>query len=387
MTHVAELLHLFAVAAPGLEPLVHDELRALRIAARPEPGGVAWEGTAEQLMEANLRLRTASRVLVRVAEFPAQAFYELERQARRVCWEDYVAPGATVRLRVTARSSRLYHQRAVAERVLEAVERRVGGLGAGSGAAEAEDEGAGAQLFVVRLFHNRCTISADGSGELLHRRGYREAMAKAPLRETLAAAMLLGSGWRPHVPLLDPLCGSGTIAIEAALLARQIAPGLAHPDGLRRYAFERWPGFDAGLWGEVVARARAEVRSAAPAPIRASDRDAGAVRAAHANALRAGVAGDVALDVRALSAVEPPTHPGWLLANPPYGQRVGAVEALRDLYAALGHLARRRLGGWWLALLSADRRLEGQVGVRFQEALRTTNGGIPVRLVVGRVGE
>lgn len=386
----AERLDLFAVTAPGLEPLAEAELRALGIDAAAEPGGVAWTGSPETLYAANLRLRTASRVLLRLAEFPARAFYELERHARRIDWARIVPAGAAVRVRVTSRKSRLYHQNAVAERILAAVERAVGAVAAAPAAAEAaeEDDDAGdAQLVVVRLFRDRCTISADTSGALLHQRGYRQAVAKAPLRETLAAAMLLAGRWSGDEPLLDPLCGSGTIAIEAALLARRIAPGLARP-GLepRAYAFQRWPGFDEACWRRVVEAAVREVRPAAGVALVASDRDAGAIAAARANAERAGVAGDVRLDVRPLSAAEPPEGRGALVTNPPYGVRVGERVALRDLYAALGRLARTSLPGWRIVMLSADRALEAQVGVPFTEALRTRNGGIPVRVVVGEVG-
>jgi putative N6-adenine-specific DNA methylase len=384
-------LQLFAVTAPGLEELCCHELRWMGIAGEVEPGGVAWEGTKEELYDANLRLRTASRVLVRVAEFRARTFFELERHARKVPWERFVPAGGAVRLRVSSRKSKLYHEGAIAQRLLDAAGRSVAGLrdaGAAKGGDDEEDDAGEGQLFVVRFHYDRCTVSADASGALLHLRGYRQALAKAPLRETLAAAMLLGSGWDGSAPLLDPMCGAGTVVIEGALLARRIAPGLASAERTpRRYAFLDWPDADARLWARVVERAAGEVLPAAPAPIQASDRDAGAVEAARANAARAGIADDLALDVRPLSAVEPPEGTGWLLSNPPYGVRVGETEGLRNLYAALGRVARARMPGWTLGLLSADRGLEAQVRVRFAEALRTRNGGIPVRLVVGRVEE
>lgn len=389
-------LSLFAVTAPGLEALAAAELAAMGITAKAEPGGAAWEGTDEDLYSANLRLRTASRVLIRIAEFRARTFFELERHARRIPWERYVDTGRAVQLRVTCRKSRLYHEGAVAQRLMDAVERAVGTLEHApaprdddADGEEDEESGEGsAQLFVVRFLHDRCTVSADTSGALLHRRGYRQAVAKAPLRETLAAALLLGSGWDGRAPLLDPMCGSGTIAIEGALIARRIAPGLAGPEvGARRYAFQQWPSFDANRWARVVERAAAEVQPTAAIAIHGSDRDAGAVEAAHANAERAGVAADIELGVRPLSAITPPPGRGWLVSNPPYGLRVGESEGLRNLYSALGRVAKRELPGWTLALLSADRRLEAQVGVPFTEAIRTRNGGIPVRVVVGRVAE
>ena len=384
----------FAIAAPGLEPLVADELRALghgSVAA--EAGGVAFAATAAQLYAANLRLRTASRVVVRLAEFGARAFHELERRAARVPWERVVAPGTPVRFRVTCRKSRLYHSDAVAERLASAVARRVAGATIAAGAAGAAadderdddaDEGAGepaaTQQIVVRVFHDRVTVSADSSGALLHRRGYRQAVAKAPLRETLAAAMLLASRWDPRRPLVDPMCGSGTIAIEAALLARRVAPGLG-----RDFAFAGWPELDRAAWEAERARAESEVLDAAPAPIVGADRDAGAVRAALANAERAGVAGDVELVQRPLSALEPPPGAGWLVSNPPYGARVGESAPLRDLYARIGQVARTRLPGWTVVLLTADPRLDAQLGLDLEERFRTSNGGIRVRCLAGPV--
>lgn len=383
-----ERLPLFAITAPGLEPLAAAELRALGMDVTPEPGGVSWSGTPAQLYDANLRLRTASRVAVLAAEFRARTFFELERHARKVPWERWVTRGGAVRLRVTSKKSKLYHEGAIAQRLLEAIEHRVGPLASsdvGKDEEGGDDEG-DAQRFIVRFNRDECTIRADASGALLHLRGYRQALARAPLRETLAAAMLLGAGWDGTAPLMDPMCGSGTIPIEGALLARRIAPGLANPGRTpRAYAFTAWPDFDAALWSATVERAREEILPAAPVPILGSDRDEGAIAAATSNAERAGVAGDVELGARAVSAIEPPAGPGWMVINPPYGVRVGERDPLRNLYAALGRTLRAGCPGWTLALLSPDAGLERQVGLSLDEALRTSNGGIPVRLVVGRV--
>jgi len=222
---MTDRLPLFAVAAPGLEAICAAELRALGIAAAAEPGGVAWEGTMDDLRRANLWLRTAGRVVVRAGSFHARSFIELERHARRVPWERWVTRGRAVRLRVTSKKSKLYHEGAIAERLLGFIGDRVGGLGASSavkGADDEGDDGGDAQLFVVRVHRDEVTISADSSGALLHLRGYRQALAKAPLRETLAAALLAASRWDGVAPLVDPLCGSGTIAIEGAWMARRI---------------------------------------------------------------------------------------------------------------------------------------------------------------------
>ena len=382
-----EPLAIFAATAPGLEPLAAAELRALGIQAAPEQGGVAWSGTAEELYAANLWLRTASRVTVGAAEFRARTFFELERHARKIPWERWVPKGRAVRLRVTSRKSKLYHEGAIAERVLDAIERRVGSL-AGAEIArddEGDDDASDAQLFVVRFVRDACIVRADSSGALLHLRGYRQALARAPLRETLAAAALLGSRWPGDAPLLDPMCGSGTIPIEGALMARNIAPGLANADREpRRFAFQDWPDADLTAWNRVVERARDAIRPAA-APIQGSDRDAGAIEAATSNAERAGVLDDLALAVAPVSAIQPPAGRGWIVTNPPYGVRVGETEALRNLYAALGHAARQHAPGWTMALLSAESRLDAQTGVPFADAFQTRNGGIPVHLAVGVV--
>ena len=393
-------LDCFAITAPGVERITARELAALGLAPGAlEPGGVSFRAGREGLYAANLALRTASRVVVRVAEFPARAFHELERQARRVPWERWTDPAVPARFRVTCRKSKLYHSDAVAERLAEALARRVGGgvVPAEGGADEdGADEGAG-QLFIVRVARDVVTISADSSGALLHRRGYRQAVARAPLRETLAAALLLAAGYDGSAPLLDPLCGSGTIPIEGALIARRIAPGLAGGGGggeegggarvAREYAFTRWPDFDRPLWAGLVERAVEAVLPAAPAPIAGSDRDEGAIAAARGNAARAGVAGDIAFERRALSSIERPagSAPGLLAVNPPYGVRVGESAPLRDLFARLGQVARERFGGWTLALLGADRRLDGQLRLPLEELLRTTNGGIPIRVLASRI--
>jgi putative N6-adenine-specific DNA methylase len=359
----------YAIVAPGAEALTAAELRALDLTPTAvEPGGVGFRAGASGLYTANLHLRTASRVVVRIATFRAATFFELERHAKRVPWDAVLSPGRGVQFHVTSRKSRLYHQRAIEQRLAAAI---------GTAAVEGEHEG---QLFVVRVFRDVFTISADASGELLHRRGYRLASAKAPLRETLAAAMLLDSEWDGTAPLLDPMCGAGTIPIEAALIACRIAPGLG-----RTFAFQQWPTFDDAAWRRVEADAKTRILPHVPVPLLGSDRDAGAIDAAHQNAARAGVAEDVRFERRAISAIEPPAGPGWVVINPPYGDRIGERQRLRDLYAQLGHVLRARCAGWHVALLSAHRDLDRQTDLPLEPSLTLSNGGIRVRLMRGTV--
>ena len=379
----AASLDAYAAAAPGLEPIVASELSSLGITTRAEVGGVAFSGDVETIARANLWLRTGSRVIVRIASFRAQAFHELERLARAVPWDRWVRAGEPVRFRITSRKSRLYHTGAIAQRLSEAIERRLGvaPVLAESRGEDDEEEGSAGQLFVVRVVHDAFTISADSSGALLHQRGYRQALGKAPLRETLAAAMLLGSGWKGNVPLIDPFCGSGTIPIEAALLARRLAPGLQ-----RGFAFLSWPDVDSKLWNRLRDEALAAALPRAPVRIEGSDRDRGAIEAAAGNAQRAGVYEDVEFSVRPLSAMAAdPGETGYVITNPPYGVRVGEAAKLRDLYARLGQVLRESRPGWTLGLLSANARLDREVRLAFEERLRTRNGGIPVRLLTARV--
>ena len=350
-------------------------------------GGVSISGPLEQVYALNLHLRTASRVIVRVAEFHASTFHELERRAKRVDWSRYVRPGSRARFRVTCRKSRLFHSDAVAQRFSESIAKQVPAVVVSSTDRDALDNPEGddaaepqEQLFIVRLAHDNCVVSVDSSGQLLHRRGYRQATGKAPLRETLAAAMLIGSGWDSTATLIDPLCGSGTIPIEAALMARRIAPGMN-----RAFAFQNWPSYERAKWESLVEKSRDEVRTA-PGSIMGSDRDEGGVKSARANAERAGVSDSVLLEVRAVSDVDFPAGGGCVVTNPPYGVRVGERRPLRNLYAQLGKTLRSRAPGYTIGLLSADTMLESALDIPLTEVFRARNGGIAVRFLTGRAG-
>ncbi len=369
----------FAVSTPGLEPFVAQELRQLGLAEQGEsgspcePGGIEFQGSLKDVYRANLYLRAASRVLVRLGQFYAAEFPELRRKAGRLLWENYLSPGRPIALRVTCQKSRLYHETAVAERVAGAVGDRLGYHPAVH--KYQEDSGNNPpQLIIVRLYDNLCTISMDSSGALLHRRGYRWATAKAPLRETLAAAMVMASGWDKTSPLLDPFCGSGTIPIEAALLAGRIPPGLR-----RRFVFMDWPHFDPKVWEKLLADAAREIVSDIPKII-GSDRDEGAIRAAQANAERAGLAGRIEFSRRAISAINPPSGPGWVVTNPPYGVRTSQTSDLRNLYAQFGKVMRAKCPGWRVTLICDRVQMIRNTGLDFDRGLPMMNGGLKVRL-------
>ena len=381
---------IFAPTAPGLESIAAGELKSLGVRGRQEVGGVAFSGDLDRIYEANLWLRTASRVVVRLGQFHASTFYELERRSKKLPWQDFLPGKGPVEVRVTCRKSKLYHSDAVAERVLSViagvassgVELKSMGFGDDEDEHEAEEAHTPAQRFIVRIVNDECEISADSSGDLLHRRGYRKEVAKAPLRETLAAAMVLASGWdgRRGEPLRDPMCGSGTIPIEAALIARGIAPGLG-----RDFQFMHWPTFDRRLWDDIIEKARNSVTHAS-LDILGADRDTGAISAASHNAERAGVAEDIRFSVESLSGSiakleEVSNGEGWMLTNPPYGVRVGESGDLRDLYATLGTALKTKLG-WRLGILTSDAVLAGQMRLPLRPRFATSNGGIPVSFLV-----
>jgi putative N6-adenine-specific DNA methylase len=359
---VTRRIDAFVVSAPGLEQLVLSEARRLGVRpARAVTGGVECNVTWAQLWALNLRSRLASRVLVRVAQFHADGFHSLQTGVRAVDWSAWLAGGGVTVSASCDKGSKLYHSGAVAERVGEAI-----GFGEGS------------QQVLVRVARNVVTISIDSSGAPLHQRGWRGPSGKAPIRETLASALIAAGGWDARSPLADPFCGSGTVAVEAALTARRVAPGLR-----RSFAFEAWPSFDEAAWQRQRDAALANILDRCP-PIAASDRDAGAVAAAQANAEAAGVAAFVDVHQRSVSDLQLPARPGHVVTNPPYGKRAGGGD-VRNLYAAFGAVLRERAAGWRLTIIAPSAAPWGQLGVVLSDELRTANGGLPVVIRTAQV--
>jgi len=365
----------FAVAAPGLEPALEAEATALGLSARPVEGGVELEGPPGLHQEANLRLRTASRVLLRLGTFRASDPAALARGLAAVDLSRVWDGQGTPRLAVTTQRSR------VPAGAVSAAAARAWGLPSLGRAAglEEEDETEGLTL-LARLEGDHCTVSADTSGALLYRRGYRQEVGRAPLRETLAAGLLVLAGYDGAAPLVDPMCGSGTFLIEGAWMSMRRAPGLE-----RGFAFERFPGFDAAAWAQRQARARSELLPTPRAKLHGFDINAGALGTARRNARRAGLT--LALerkDVRTLAAPEP--GPGWVVANPPYGKRVGEEADLPGLYRALGATLRRAFPGWRAALLvPEDTTLVRALALPEERSVPVRNGGLRCRVLLARL--
>jgi putative N6-adenine-specific DNA methylase len=343
---------LFLAAPPGLEPLLAEEAREAGFPdPEPQPGGVLTSGDWPDIWRANLVLRGAGRVLVRLGAFHAVHLAQLDKRARRLDWASVLVPGQPVRVNAACQRSRIYHQGAAAQRIARAIADAVG--------APAEPDAPVRVL--VRIVEDFCTVSLDTSGEPLHRRGHKPDVGKAPLRETLAALALRACGFRGTETVIDPMCGSGTIALEAAEIAAGLPPGRS-----RAFAFERLAGFDAAAW---AAMRQASEPNPAPPPIFGFDRDAGAIQTARANAACSGVEAIARFAAQPISALEPPPGaiPGLVLVNPPYGERIGETGPLHALYATLGRVLRERFAGWRAGIITSEPALAHATGLRFAE--------------------
>ena len=375
-----------ATAPEGIEPLLAAELTALGAAAiKPGRGGIRVQGALELAYRACLWLRTASRVLLPLAEFPVAEVDALYAGIHALPWEDHLAPDGTLAVEFTGTGSGIDHSHYGAQRVKDAIVDR---FRERCGQRPGVDRNQPDLRIHVLLRDGQATVSLDLSGDSLHRRGYREATVIAPLKETLAAALLLKSGW-PAIaaaggPLLDPLCGSGTLAIEAAWIATDQAPGLLR----EHWGFSGWLGHVPALWKRLLAEAQQRLTLGKPRIplIIASDHDPKAVRAALTNARRAGVADRIRIERREFSALQPPPGAsGLLIANPPYGERLGTAEELAGFYAELGEVLKTRFGGWRAALLTGNPELGKRMGLRAEKVHSFHNGPLDCRLLRFRV--
>lgn len=355
-------MRFFATAAKGTEPALRDELRELRLrAVRADRGGVHFEGDMGDAARACLWSRVAVRVLVEVASYEAREGRALYDGARAVDWSAWLTPRTTLAVRANCRSSELTHSQFVAQKTKDAV---VDALRDRFGERPSVDRDDPDALLAVHVARDRATLYLDVGGASLHERGWRARAGAAPLRETLAAAVLRLSGWDRERPLVDPMCGAGTLAIEAAAWARRMAPGLSR----RRFGFERWASHDDAERRRMASlreEARAAARNAGDGPtVFASDVNARSVELTRDNARSAGVELVVQRrDVRDLAPLEPA---GFVVSNPPYGERLAADDALyedlaRALHGMHGHTAallagtpaigramRREPDRWWI---------------------------------------
>ncbi|KUF09320.1 THUMP domain-containing class I SAM-dependent RNA methyltransferase [Pseudoponticoccus marisrubri] len=355
---------IFLAGVPGLEDALRDEARDAGFeGARAVPGGVEIRGTWETVWRANLVIRGAGRVLARIGSFRAFHLAQLDKRARKFPWAGILRPDVPLRVDVVCRNSKIYHDRAAKQRIERAITETLG----------APLSAAAALRVAVRIEDDLVTLSLDTSGAPLHRRGIKEAVGKAPLRETLAALFLRQCGYDGTEPVLDPMCGSGTFVLEAAEIATRRAPGR-----LRAFAFEELAGFDAARWEEMKAALRPRETALV---FHGADRDDGAIRASRANAARAGVDDVCRFDRAPISALQRPEGPpGLVMVNPPYGARIGDRKLLFSLYGTLGQVLRERFGGWRLGLVTSDGGLAKATGLPLSAGPPVAFGGLKVKL-------
>jgi putative N6-adenine-specific DNA methylase len=356
-----ERFEIFASAPPGLEEVLRAEAVGLDFCeVRALPGGVVFRGGWREVWRANLCLRGAGRVLARIASFRAFHLAQLDKRARKVAWSAVLSPDRPVTVEVTCRRSKIYHDRAAKQRVERAISETVGTPLSAEGLK-----------VMVRIEDDLVTVSVDTSGAPLHKRGHGQAVVKAPIRETLAALFLRACGFDGAEPVLDPMCGSGTFVIEASEMALGLQPGRS-----RAFAFEAFPGFDPAAFAAMrVAPRQTDLRFVG------ADRDAGAIRAATANAERAGVAGATSFVRAAISDLQRPQGPpGLVMVNPPYGARIGNRKLLFALYGTLGTVLRERFGGWRVGLVTADGGLAKATGLPLRAGPPVSHGGLTVKL-------
>lgn len=361
----AEPFEIFLVATPGLDAPLLAEARAAGFDAAPQPGGVAFMGSWRDVWRANLVLRGATRVLARIGGFRALHLAQLDKRARKFPWDQILRPDLPVRVEAVCRKSRIYHAGAAIQRIETAIRETLG-------APIALDAPV---TLKARIEDDFVTFSLDSSGESLHKRGHKEAVAKAPMRETMAAMFLRECGYEGREPVLDPMCGSGSFVIEAAEIAAGMAPGRS-----RSFAFEQFASFDA--------EAYAQLRDALPAPhdpghrFWGRDRDPGAVRMSGANATRAGVAAWCQFDAAPVAQlVAPEGPPGLVIVNPPYGTRIGNKGVLVGLHRDLGARLKAGFAGWRVGIVTTTPQLARATGLPFgPPGPHVAHGGLKVRL-------
>lgn len=367
-----DMIDLFAIAPPGLEHPLLEEVRALGFkGVHAVPGGIAFKGGWPDIWRANLDLRGATRILARLGSFHAGHLSQLDKLSRAFPWGATLPQGVPIRVEVTSHKSKIYHEGAAIERISNAL------IDAGHPVAKE------APLTLKgRIDNNEVTLSLDTSGESLHKRGHKEAIGKAPLRETLASLFLRQAGFNGAEPLLDPMCGSGTFLIEAAEMALGAQAGRS-----RSFSFELLPSFDAQAFSDLK-------RPLSPPEGRpryfGSDRDAGAARMALANATRAGVAPLCQITQCAVSdVVRPDGPPGLVMANPPYGARIGKKNHLFGLYAALGEKLATEFQGWRVGIVTSEPDLVRATNLPLKAKGKTVaHGGLKIRLYcTGPLGE
>ena len=367
--------HYFATVARSLESIAAAEIESLGAKeVRPDFTGVHFVGDKATLYRVNLWARTIFRVLVPLREFYCPNSDILYQEVQKIFWGEYLQSHQTLAVNCTGSNQKLNHTHYTALQVKNAIvdqQRRESGQRSTIDAKNPD------VLVNVHIKQDRCILSLDSSGASLHRRGYRQAMGSAPLKETLAAVLLDMAQWDASLPFLDPLCGSGTLPLEAGLKALNIAPGLFR----QKFGFESFPDFDRQLWHMMLTEAKNSRIDELKAPIWGSDRDADVLTQAYGNAVRCGIEHQIQFTQAELASVEAPADSGMIICNPPYGVRLGEAQELGALDKTLGDIFKQRFKGWTAFILTGNKELAKKVGLKASRRIPVYNGAIPCTLL------
>ncbi len=372
-------MRLVATCPEETSPALAAELAELGATdMRPAFRAIEFEAGPALFYELHLRLRTASRLLRVIRQVPAHSPPMLRSQVRRIRWAElFDAQHAFAVECAGLDAGGAIPPKQLITQVREGIREAFDAAGAGKPRIDTGDPKV---IVVAHLARGRCTLSFDTTGKSLHKRGYRESGHPAPLKETLAAAILRFAGYDGTRPFLDPMCGSGTLAIEAAMIAVNKAPQIHRRRG--EFAFEWLRGFDRALWRETQDRVRLAKLDAPPAPVVASDIGDAYVAMARRNALRARVEKYIGFSTARVQDVQPPGEHGVLVTNLPYGDRIGGDDTqLGRLYEEFGDVLKQRFGGWTAAVLTADASPHRAIGLKPGRSIPLMNGSIPCRLL------
>jgi putative N6-adenine-specific DNA methylase len=369
----------FVTCARGVEELTERELNALDISHTERvPGGVFFEGDQDALYRAHLWLRTGNRILLILRSFPCRSPDDLYENLYKFKWETFLQKGLTfsVDCTISGRTSpQLNHSHYAKLKAKDAIVDRMRDRSGQRPDVDVENPDLSIVLYIR---DGVCTLNMDATGASLHERGYRSRDAEAPLKETLAAAILQLADWDPATPLVDPMCGSGTLLAEAALIATDTAPGLLRA----RFLFMNWPDFHEPRWEKWVAEAEGRRRDLPAGLLFGSDQNDEAVRQGRQAFRSLGLADAVKLEKKRFSDFSPPTtNPGLIVMNPPYGDRLGEVEKLKPLYKAMGDTFKQRCQGWRAAVFTGSAELAKEIGLRTSRRFPLWNGPIECRLL------
>jgi putative N6-adenine-specific DNA methylase len=369
-------LKLFATCARGIEEVMANELRELG-AERVHigRGGVQFAGDQVLIYRANLWLRTAIRVLCPILEAAVTTPEELYDTIQTIDWSQYLTPDHTLAVDCNVRDSKITHSQYAALKTKDAICDQFVETCGRRPSVDVDRPMVGLNL---HIYKDKAVLSLDSSGDSLHKRGYRPILTKAPLNESLAAAIVLLTGWKGDTPFVDPMCGSGTLPIEAAWIALRRPPGLTR----KHFGFQGWMDYDVKLWTELRDEARRSVLKQLPSPVMGSDVRKDAVSFSRGNARAAGIGHLIDFEVKAISDFVPPDGaPGTIICNPPYGERIGEEKDLKPLYRTIGDVLQKRCSGWTAFVFSGNASLAKCIGITPAARIPLFNGKIPCQLL------